>query len=63
MNKELTQEDYKNILALINRANITGGEAMATAILQQKLASYIEPTSKVEGTPEVDTNTNKDGTK
>lgn len=63
MNTQLTPEDYKNIIALISRADIKGGEATAVAILQQKLSLLIEPLSKVEATPEVDTNTNKDGTK
>lgn len=39
--EKLTQEDYKNILALIARANITGQEAMAVAILQNKLNKFI----------------------
>ncbi len=42
MQNTLTGEDYKNILALISRANITGQEATATAILQQKLSSLIK---------------------
>lgn len=43
---DLTQEDYKNILLLINRAQITGNEATSVAILQQKIAKLLEP--KVE---------------
>lgn len=43
MQNTLTQEDYKNILLLISRANITGNEATATAILQQKLNVLLEP--------------------
>ena len=42
MNTQLSQEDYKNILALIGRANITGQEAMATAVLQQKLSGMLQ---------------------
>lgn len=57
----LTQEDIKNILALISRADIKGGEATAVAILQQKLGGMVT-TSQVSATPEVEQNTNKDGT-
>ncbi len=38
----LTQEEIKNILVLISRANITGNEATATAVLQQKLSGMLE---------------------
>lgn len=41
MNTQLTQEEVKNILVLISRANITGNEATATAILQQKLNGMV----------------------
>ena len=47
----LTNEDYKNILALISRANITGQEATSVAILQQKLSKLLEPTPGTK-TPE-----------
>ena len=43
MKQELTNEDYKNILALISRANITGQEATSVAILQQKISKLLEP--------------------
>ncbi len=42
----LTTDEIKNIIVLINRANITGQEATPTAILLQKLggmASSSEP--------------------
>lgn len=42
MKQELTQEDYKNILLLISRAQITGNEATSVAILQQKLSGMLE---------------------
>lgn len=42
MKQELTNEDYKNILLLISRAQITGNEATATAVLQQKLSGMLE---------------------
>lgn len=40
---DFTQEDYKNLLALINIAPIKGQEAMTVALLQQKLTSKLEP--------------------
>lgn len=48
---QLTQEDYKNILALISRANITGQEATSVAILQQKLAKLLQPDAQEETKP------------
>lgn len=49
---ELTQEDYQNILKLIARVkDITGGEALAVAALQQKLAAFIIPATKIEEPP------------
>jgi hypothetical protein len=50
MDTQLTQEDYKNIIALINRADIKGNEAMAIAVLQQKIVSHIkeEPVEKTK---------------
>lgn len=45
MNKEqLTQEDYKNLLAMINVTTIKGGEALTVALLQQKLNNLLNPT-------------------
>ena len=38
----LNQEEIKSILVLISRANITGQEALPTALLQQKLQSMQE---------------------
>lgn len=43
MNKELTQEDYKNLLAMTAVAPITGKEALTVAILQQKLTKLLNP--------------------
>ena len=37
----LTREDYNNIIALINRANLTGAESTAVAILLQKLGKLL----------------------
>lgn len=41
--KELTQEDIKNILALISVAPIKGLEATGVAVLQQKLLGLLTP--------------------
>lgn len=63
-----SNEELKNILILIGRANITGQEATATAILQQKIHNLITPEvdpKTVSGTTsevEVD-NKNNSGTK
>lgn len=42
------QEEIKNIITLIGRANITGQEATPTAILLQKLSSLLTPEDKKE---------------
>jgi hypothetical protein len=42
METQFTQEDLKNMLALINLAPIKGQEAVTVAILQQKIAKLIE---------------------
>lgn len=63
---QLTNEDIKNILVLISRANITGQEATATAILQNKLNKLLTPEidpKTADGTKPVDSNANKEGTK
>lgn len=59
MKKELTASDYKTILALIARANITGQEATPVALLQQKIGGLIAleempPLPKGNGKPEVE---------
>lgn len=38
-----SQEEIKNILALISKAPITGEGALTVALLQQKLAKLLEP--------------------
>ena len=39
----MTLEDYRNILALINRVrDIAGAEAMAVAVLQQKIQAEMK---------------------
>lgn len=40
---ELTQEDIRNIIALIGVAQIKGQEATTVALLQQKLLKLLEP--------------------
>mgnify|MGYP003659832988 CR=1 FL=1 len=46
---DLTVEDIKNILNLIARvANITGQEALAVAVTQQKLQALLPPEEKKE---------------
>lgn len=60
---QLTQEEIKNILVLISRANITGQEATATAILQQKLSGMIESNLPKEESNNNETNNDKVGKK
>ena len=43
-----TQEEIKNLIALINLAPIKGLEAMTVAMLQQKLASMLTQESFTE---------------
>ncbi len=38
-----TQEELKNLSILINKATITGAEAITVALLQQKIAQLIKP--------------------
>ena len=46
-----TKEDFRNILALLNRLNnIKGDEATTVAILQQKLQNAIAQETNVEPT-------------
>ena len=40
---QFTQEELKNILALINLAQIKAADATTVAILQQKIFKMIEP--------------------
>lgn len=44
----LTQDEIKNILALIAQATIKGGEALIVAQLQNKLFTLLETPAKVE---------------
>lgn len=41
MNNNLTQEDFKNLMGIMSRAQITGNEAMTVALLQQKITALI----------------------
>jgi hypothetical protein len=43
--EKLNTQDLQNILALIGRANITGQEALMTAMLQQKIGQLIQAES------------------
>lgn len=45
-----TQEELKNILVLIERASLTGKEALSVAVLQQKIAKMLEAPSETTGT-------------
>lgn len=46
-----TQEDLKNLLVLISKAQITGQDAMTVAVLQQKLTKLLTPDEKKETEP------------
>lgn len=47
----LTQEDIRNILILINKASLTGAEALTVAQLQQKLNQMFVPVPETETQP------------
>lgn len=49
----LTNEEIKNIIVLINRASVSGAEATTTAILLQKLNGMVA-TSEVTGTKDLE---------
>ena len=58
---KLTNEDITNILNLINRvSNITGQEAIAVAVLQQKLNGLKDEEKVEEVKNEVQTETDKE---
>lgn len=40
---QFTQEELKNILGLINLAQISGKEAITVAVLQQKIMKMLTP--------------------
>ena len=42
----LTQEDIKNILILTGKAQISGADAIAVAVLQQKLRGMLKEEKK-----------------
>jgi hypothetical protein len=48
----LTQEDIRNILILINKASLTGAEALTVVQLQQKLNQMLVPVAETETQPE-----------
>ena len=43
-----TQEELQNLFTIINRTNISGAEATAVAILQQKIAGLMKSTKEAE---------------
>jgi hypothetical protein len=51
MAMNLTAEEIKNILALMNRANITGQEALTVAGLQTKLQAMLRVVTAPLETP------------
>lgn len=59
--EKLTQEDIKNIIALISVAPIKGQEATTVAILQQKLLSLLTPTKDEASKQQDTTKSNKSG--
>lgn len=52
MDTKLTQDDYKNILALIAQAQIKGRDAILVAVLIQKINNLIIPIEKEVDTKE-----------
>ena len=44
-----TKEELTNLLALINRSQITGQEAMVIAMLQQKITNLLKDDGKEAG--------------
>jgi hypothetical protein len=58
MAMNLTAEEIKNILALMNRANITGQEALTVAGLQTKLQAMLRV---VTAPPEIPASTAEKG--
>lgn len=52
INLQLTKQDINNILVLIAKAEIKGSEAMAVAILQDKLSSAIKPSIEPQNAPQ-----------
>lgn len=51
INVQLTKQDINNILVLINKAEIKGGEAMAVAILQDKLSNAVKSSVEPQNAP------------
>ena len=45
---EFTQEELQNILVLLNKAQITGREAVPIAMLMQKVEGMLKPVEKTE---------------
>ena len=43
MNTQITPEDAKNLLVLVNRTQLTGAEAESVVIIKQKLIEIAKP--------------------
>lgn len=56
----LTQEDIKNILVLIARADIKGGEAIGIVTLQQKLSGMLTPVVNPKSKDDTEIEVNED---
>lgn len=52
INVQLTKQDINNIMVLINKAEIKGVEAMAVAILQDKLSNAVKSSVETQNAPE-----------
>lgn len=51
INLQLTKQDINNIMVLINKAEIKGSEAMAVAILQDKLSNAVKSSVEHQNAP------------
>lgn len=63
INVQLTKQDINNILVLIARAEIKGGEAPAVAQLQEKLGSAVKSSVEPQNVNDLTGDTNLDGDK
>lgn len=53
MQNQLTEQDIKNTISLINAAPIKGNEAMTVALLVQKLTNMLTPIGSVTTKEEI----------
>lgn len=63
INVQLTKQDINNILVLIARAEIKGGEAPAVNQLQEKLGSAVKSSVEPQNVNDLTGDTNLDGDK